>query len=149
LGNQVPCILVERKHLPFDAAGANKPYIGKRGQYVPPYPDGTNIWQFTTAKDTKFVRVHVDGGNAPGNFLLLSEDEFQRLGGDAEAIRQYLRLKDKPQFISDVFVPAGTKMAAGVIGPQPKMGLYTSSGLQFELLQRIDSSFFRNGRLLK
>ena len=133
----------------IDATAANKNYVGKRGVYVPPYPEGTNAWTFVTTRETKFVRVHVRETNAPGNFLLLSETEFKSLGGDAEAIRRYLRLRDKPGYVSEVRVPAGTKMAVGVIGPQPKMDLRSSSGVQFELLDRIHPTCFYNPRPIK
>ena len=77
------------------------------------------------------------------------EKDFERLKGDPEAIRKYLRLKDRPEHISDVHVPAGTKMRAGIIGPQPKMGFYSSSGVQFQLLDDIPGTAFTNPRPIK
>jgi hypothetical protein len=134
----------------INATDANKRYTGRRGKYNPPYPEGSNVWDFTTDKETKFVRIHVNETEPAGGFLLLSEKEFARLGGDAEAIRRYLRLKDRPGFVSDVRVPARTKMRAGIIGLQPKLGFNSSSGVQFELLTDIPkTSFGHNVRPLK
>lgn len=134
----------------IDAAEANKRYVGKPGNYVPPYPEGSDVWKFKTAADAKFVRVHLDEAEPKGRFLLLSELEFNHLGGDAEAIRQYLRLEKKPAFVTDVYVPAGTEMQAGVVGAQPKLGLPTSSrAIQFELVDKIPEKSYLNTRPIK
>lgn len=115
---------------------------------MPPYPTGSGVRTFTTAQDIQFVRVHLDEASITGSFLV-REKEIAHLSGNSEAIRAYLGLKDKPAYISDVLVPAGTRMQMGYVGPQPNFGLCNTSGFQYQLLERIPSSSFTNSRPLK
>ncbi|MCU7937689.1 MAG: hypothetical protein KZQ99_23045 [Candidatus Thiodiazotropha sp. (ex Dulcina madagascariensis)] len=78
----------------------------------------------------------------------MREKEIAHLNGDAEKIRVYLGLKDKPAFISDVKVPVTTQMQIGRIGAQPNFGLEQNSGFQYQLLQEIPKSSFSNTRAL-
>jgi hypothetical protein len=135
----------------ISSAEANAPFISdvaKAQGWYPPYADGPGVRTFTTADDLSFVRVHTEEGNAPGGFLV-RQDEIAHLGNDPAAIQNYLGLKDTPAYISNVTVPAGTRMQVGIIGPQPNFGLYTNSGMQYQLLEQIPRSSFYNTRPLQ
>lgn len=103
---------------------------------------------FSAADNLDFVRVHVKENRPQGSFLV-REKEIAHLNGDAEKIRVYLGLKDKPAFISDVKVPVRTQLQTGRIGAQPNFGLDQTSGFQYQLLQEIPKSSFSNTRALK
>ncbi len=116
--------------------------------WLPPYPNSAGVRSFTTADDLDFVRVHVRENKPQGGFLV-REKEIAHLNGDAEKIRVYLGLRDKPAFISDVRVPANTQMQTGRIGAQPNFGLNQTSGFQYQLLDEIPKSSFSNTRVLR
>jgi len=135
----------------ISSAEANAPFISDAGTaqgWYPPYAEGPGVRTFATADDLPFVRLHTEEGNAPGGFLVRQE-EISHLGNDSAAIRNYLGLKDTPAYISDVTVPAGTKMQGGIIGPQPNFGLFKNSGMQYQLLEQIPRSSFYNTRPLQ
>jgi hypothetical protein len=135
----------------ISASEANGPFISPKAAaegWLPPYAQGPGVRTFTTADELSFVRVHVDPTKPQGSFLV-REKEIAHLNGNAEAIGNYLGLKNTPAFISDVFVPSGTRMQAGVIGPQPNFGLRTNSGFQYQILDQIPSTSFRNTRAIK
>jgi hypothetical protein len=131
----------------ISAAEANS-FTPKSEIWAPPFPEWPGVRTFTTADELPFVRVHVDPAKPQGGFLV-RESEIAHLNGDAEAIRAYLALDRTPAYISDVFVPSGTRMQVGVIGPQPNFGVYTNSGFQYQLLDQIPGSSFRNTRPLR
>ncbi|MHB1222260.1 MAG: hypothetical protein ACYC0J_09720 [Gammaproteobacteria bacterium] len=54
-----------------------------------------------------------------------------------------------PTNIADVYVPESSKLLVGRIGEQPNFGLTTSSGFQYQLLDQIPRSSFRNIRPLQ
>ncbi|WP_460501040.1 hypothetical protein, partial [Dyella jejuensis] len=135
----------------ISSAEANAPFISDAATaqgWQPPYADGPGVRTFTTADDLPFVRLHTEADNAPGGFLV-RQDEIAQLGNDPQAIQNYLGLKDTPAYISNVNVPVGTRMQAGIIGPQPNFGLYTNSGMQYQLLEQISTSSFYNTRPLQ
>ncbi len=127
----------------ISGAEANKPFISYEALaqgWLPPYTNSAGVRTFTTADDFDgFVRVHVKENKPQGGFLV-REKEIAHLNGDAEKIRVYLGLKDKPAFISDVKVPANIKMQTGRIGAQPNFGLDQTSGFQYQLLEEIPKS---------
>jgi len=131
----------------ISAAEANS-FTPKSEIWAPPFPEWPGVRTFTTADELPFVRVHVDPAKPQGGFLV-RESEIAHLNGNAEAIRAYLALDRTPAYISDVFVPSGTRMQVGVIGPQPNFGVYTNSGFQYQLLDQIPGSSFRNTRPLR
>jgi hypothetical protein len=64
-------------------------------------------------------------------------------------IQQHLALPRVPEYISDVYVPAGTRMQMGRVGAQPAFGVPNNGGVQYQLLDTIPSPSFRNMRRLK
>lgn len=64
-------------------------------------------------------------------------------------IQQHLALPTVPTHIVDVTIPPGTRMQTGKVAPQPNFGALKKGGTQYELLDRIPSSNFKNMRPLK
>lgn len=53
-------------------------------------------------------------------------------------------MPDHPTHVSDVHVPVGTRVRVGKVAPQEGRG--TGGAYQYELLQRLRESAFRNTR---
>ncbi len=79
--------------------------------YKPPYKPGTQVTEFTVKSDDKFVRVHGED-NAARPWMMRKEAVE---GLTAEQIQRKYSLPSKPQFMSDVDVPAGTRMRTGKV----------------------------------
>jgi len=127
----------------ISAADANKSFI-ERG-WNAPYDSSTQVRQFTTVKEVEFVRGHTES-NVAGQFMVRA-DEIK--GMTAQQILQHLALPSIPTHISDVKVPAGTKMQVGTVAPQPLFGAPNKGGTQYQLLQQIPLNNFYNTRPLK
>ncbi len=136
----------------ISAAEANAPFrspIAQAEGWSPPYPEPSGVRTFSTARELDgFVRLHTSASNPAGGFVVRAK-EIAHLGDDAMAIRTYVGLKEVPGFMSDVRIPASTRMQAGIIGPQPNFGLTVKSGFQYQLLDRIPVSSFTNTRALR
>ena len=102
----------------------------------PPFVQDSTIRIVTTSEGAEipFKRVHVDADDPVGRFLV-RESEIAHLGNDAEKIRVYLGLKDKPNYISDVHIPGNIDLNVGRIGAQPNFGLNSTSGFQYQIDQ--------------
>jgi hypothetical protein len=92
-----------------------------------------------------FVRVH-GPLNQQGRFLVRAKEIA---GMTPEQIQQHLALPFKPTFISDVAVPAGTRMQMGWVGSQPAFGAPNPHGIQYQLIDSIPASSFSNMRPLR
>ena len=91
------------------AADVNADHAAKGNQ--PPYKTGTQVVEYTTKEADQFVRVHGDG-NAARPWLMRKEAVE---GLTAEQIQRKYSLPSKPTFISDVEVPAGTRIRTGKV----------------------------------
>ena len=99
--------------------------------------------EFVAGREMRFVRVHGEGNKARS--WMMRADEVEGLS--AAQIRNKFALPDVPTHISDVHVPAGTKIRAGKVAPQEGWGI--GGAYQYELLQRLRESAFRNTRPLQ
>lgn len=127
----------------ISAKDANASFIEKG--WNAPYDSSTQVRQFTTANNVQFVRVHTSN-NVGGQFMVRS-DEIK--GMTPQQIQQHLGLPTVPTHISDVKVPAGTKMQVGTVAPQPDFGAPNKGGTQYQLLDKIPLESFYNTRPLK
>jgi len=117
---------------------ANAPHIAKGNR--PPYALGTRARDIVLEKERAFVRVHGEGNKARS--WMMREREIQGLS--PTQIKDKFALPEMPTHISDVHVPAGTKIRTGTVGAQEGWG--TGGGIQYELLERLPESAFRNTR---
>ena len=76
---------------------------------------------------------------------MMRADEIKGLS--PAQIRDKFALPDLPTHISDVHVPAGTRIRVGTVGAQNGWG--AGGGTQYELLQRLSEDAFRNMRRLE
>lgn len=105
--------------------------------WSPPYKPGTRVTEFTTTVDDTYVRVHGDT-NMARSWMMKSEAIH---GLTPAEIKSKFALPELPTFMSEVFVPAGTRVRTGVVNPVfGGMGNAT----QYELLQRLPTSAFKN-----
>lgn len=131
----------------ISAAEANKPHIDSG--WNPPYDPSAQVRQFTTTSkiEGEFVRVYAEGVNNPQGSFLVRANEIR--GMSPVQIQQHLALPTVPTHIVDVTIPPGTRMQTGKVAPQPNFGALKKGGTQYELLDRIPSSNFKNMRPLK
>lgn len=122
------------------------PNVLKDG-WLPPYPSGLSLRELTASQETQFARVFTD--DDPIGRFLVRYKEIAHIIDDPEAIRIHLGLKDMPTHIADVYVPPSTRLLVGRIGAQPTFGLAAESGFQYQLLEQIPRSSFRNIRPLQ
>ena len=131
----------------ISATEANKPHIASG--WNPPYDSSAQVRQFTTTSmiEGQFVRVYAEGVNNPQGSFLVRASEIR--GMTPVQIQQHLALPTVPTHIVDVTIPPGTRMQTGKVAPQPDFGALNKGGTQYELLDRIPSSNFKNMRPLK
>lgn len=131
----------------INAADTNKSFI-ERG-WNAPYDPSTQVRQFTTKSkiEGEFVRVYAEGINKPTGSFLVRSDETK--GMTPQQIQQHLALPSVPTHIADVTIPAGTKMQTGKVARQPDFGAPNKGRIQYELLDRIPETNFKNMRPLK
>lgn len=113
----------------------------------PPHSTGSGLRSYVSQRPERFVRVHTEG-NHKGSFIV-REKEIARFGNDPRKIQQHLGLKDTPTHISDVDVPANTRMQMSVIGEQKDFGKESAEGFQYILMDKIPDESFKNTRELK
>jgi len=118
---------------------ANKPHI-KSGDR-PPY-SGLRAQEIILKQETVFVRVHNE--NLLGSWLMRKKDID---GLTAQQIKDKFALPDLPTKISEIYVPAGTRVRVGIAAPQKGWGI--GGGTQYELIDKIPVNSFRNTRELK
>jgi filamentous hemagglutinin len=124
------------------SSDANARWVAKG--WEKPYLNGSRVRSFETGAEMQFVRVH-GVGNRPGAFVVRAKEIA---GMSPKQIQQHLALPKIPTHISDVVVPAGTRMNMGRVAPQPKFGVTKTQGIQYELLDEIPGSSFQNTRPL-
>ncbi|MFG6415074.1 hypothetical protein ACG02S_14335 [Roseateles sp. DC23W] len=132
-----------------NAAVVNIPYLDKAALekgWKGPGSLKSGPRNYVSQRTERFVRVHTDK-NRPGGSFMVREKEIAHLGNDAEKIRVYLGLPYKPQFISDVDVPAGTQMQVSVIGKN--FDKETAEGFQYITMDELPREAYTNTRELK
>ena len=125
---------------PLSAADANAPHLAKGN--LAPYAEGTRARDIVLQQERVFSRVHGEGNQAKSWMMRPHEIE----GLTPIQIQNKFALPELPSFISDVHVPAGSRVRVGTVAPQTNWGAGGST--QYELLQRLPSSSFQNMRPL-
>ena len=112
--------------------------------YKPPYKSGTQVTEFTVKLDDKFVRVH--GEDNAARPWMMRKEAIEGL--TAEQIQRKYSLPSKPQFVSDVDVPAGTRMRTGQVESNFELqGGGGSGATQYEWLDtRVPPTVISNTR---
>ncbi len=123
------------------ASEANYPHILRGNR--PPYAIGTRARDIILENDRVFVRVH-GPENQPRSWLMRVEEVE---GLTSLQIKDKFALPELPEYISDVHVPAGTRLRVGRVGAQ--VGWGEGGAIQYELLDRLLESSFKNMRLLE
>jgi hypothetical protein len=125
----------------LSAETANAPHIAVGRQ--PPYAAATVARDIMLKEDRVFVRVHGEGNQQRS--WLMRPHEIDGL--TPKQIQERFALPEVPAYLSDVHVPAGTRLRVGTVGEQPGWG--TGGATQYELLERLPSAAFQNTRPLK
>jgi hypothetical protein len=105
--------------------------------WAPPYKPGTRVTEFTNTMDDIYVRVH--GENNMARSWMMKQEAIKGL--TPAQIKSKFALPELPTFMSEVSVPAGTRIRTGVVNP-----VFGGIGnaTQYELLQRLPTSAFKN-----
>lgn len=129
------------------AEEANAAFVAKHPTWEAPYQPGTQVIHFTAKNGDHFVRVHFGEAKAAGEWLL-RRDALNGL--TPEQIQIKYSLPNVPTHISDVYVPAGTKMSRGRVGDILKKvsDIETAStpegAVQYKLEEHISKGSFKN-----
>ena len=91
------------------AAAVNAEHMAKGRQ--PPYKQGTRVTEYTTKGDEQFVRVH--GTDNKARPWMMRKEAVDGL--TAKQIQRKYSLPSTPTRISDVHVPAGTRIRTGKV----------------------------------
>ncbi len=126
---------------PLTARRANAPHIAKGNR--PPYAPGTTVRDIILKEDRIFVRVHGEGNKARA--WIMRPNEIRGL--TPAQIKDKFSLPEIPIYISEVHVPAGTRLRVGTVGKQRGWG--TGGAMQYELLERLPGSAYKNTRRLQ
>ncbi len=105
--------------------------------WSPPYKPDTRVTEFTSTIDETFVRVH--GANNMARSWMMKREAIEGL--TATQIQAKYALPELPTFMSEVLVPAGTRIRTGVVNP---IFGGTGNATQYELLQHLSKSAFSN-----
>jgi filamentous hemagglutinin len=105
--------------------------------WEPPYKPVTRVTEFTTTVDDVYVRVHGETNKARS--WMMKREAIEGL--TPQQIQSKYALPEVPTFISEVHVPSGTRIRAGMVNP-----VFDGVGnaTQYELLQRLPESVFKN-----
>jgi hypothetical protein len=105
--------------------------------WSPPYKPGTRVTEFTNTMDDTYVRVH--GENNMARSWMMKPEAIKGL--TPAQIKSKFALPELPTFMSEISVPAGTRIRTGVVNP-----VFGGIGnaTQYELLQRLPTSAFKN-----
>ena len=103
--------------------------------------------KFTSQDTIQLVSIHTHADN-PADGFLVRDSDIASLKNDAKMISTYLSLKETSDFISDVEVPPNTKIQVGIIALPTNFTLPINSAIQYQLLEQIPTSCFKNTRPL-
>ena len=111
-------------------------------EWEPPYKPGTKVIEFTNTQDEVFVRVHGETNKARS--WMMKKEAIEGL--KPMEIKSKYALPELPDYISEVHVPAGTRIRSGKVNP-----VFGGQGnaKQYELLQRLPESVFKNTKRIK
>jgi RHS repeat-associated protein len=107
-----------------------------------PYDTSKSVQKFVTTKSEQFVRVST-ADNVAGKFMMKEKDIK---GLTPQQMKNKFSLPYVPTTISDVTVPANTKMREGTAAAIKGFG--KGGGKQYEILQKIPLKNFKNSRKL-
>ncbi len=115
----------------------------KQGDIKSPWKSGSDVLEYTTEEAEQFVRIHGDD-NAVGGWMMKKEDLMNTDGTmmSPSQMKDRFALPELPTKISDVTVPAGTKMRTGEAGAVDGWG--SGGGTQYQAADRIDGSAISN-----
>jgi hypothetical protein len=130
----------EPMEISISADEANLEHIHKGRQA--PY-GGTRAREIILENDTIFVRVHGEK-NQTRSWMMRAKDIE---GLTARQIKDKFALPELPKYISDVYVPKGTRIITGKVALQKGWG--KGGGIQYELKDELPTSAWKNRRLLK
>ena len=136
----VPSRAINVVATPADEVNAS--VLANNPNYTAPFTPGTVVSEFVTGEQMQLVRVSTRA-NVEGGWLARAKDIE---GLNAEQIAQKLNLTYTPTVVSDVNVPAGTRLQVGEINPQ--VGGPNTHTLQYRLLSDIPNSSYTNTRSL-
>lgn len=120
------------------SAEANAPHIAAGRQ--PPYAEGSAARDIVLNRERVLVRVHGETNQARS--WLMRPEDIQGL--TAQQIMDKFALPELPQYVSDVYIPAGTRVRVGIVAEQPGWG--RGGSIQYELQERLPAAAFRNRR---
>ncbi|WP_429069259.1 DUF637 domain-containing protein [Aeromonas dhakensis] len=107
--------------------------------WQPPYKPGTRVTEFKSTVDEVYVRVH--GEHNKARSWMMKKEALEGL--TPEQIKSKYALPELPTYMSEVNVPAGTKVRTGTVNPLPAFN-GIGNATQYELLQRLPESAFTN-----
>ncbi len=110
--------------------------------YMPPYQRGTRVTEYTTVHSDQFVRVH--GERNAARSWMMRREAVQGLSPE-EIARKY-SLPEIPTHISDVNVPAGTRVRTGRVADN--FG-GNQGAIQYQWLGRVPEDAITNTRPLR
>lgn len=102
----------------------------------PPYADGHHARVICLERERIFVRVH-GKGNQVKEWLMRPEDIE---GLTAEEIKNKFAIPKLPKYISEVHVPSGTYLRAGIAATQTEWG--EGGAIQYEILSTLEKTWF-------
>lgn len=105
--------------------------------WSPPYKPGTTVTEFTSTVDDAYVRVHRENNMARS--WMMKREAIEGL--TPEQIKSKYALPELPTHVSEVYVPAGTRIRSGTAN---SVFGGTGNATQYELLQRLPTSAFKN-----
>jgi hypothetical protein len=120
---------------------ANEINDGYPDEMQPPYASGTMTIEFETGALDEFVRVHRAENQARS--WMVRQNAIDGL--DSSEIQDRLSLPREPVYVSDVEVPAGTRIRTGTI--EANFGGQRGA-TQYELMDDLDAERFHNRRQL-
>ncbi|MCF6285262.1 MAG: RHS repeat-associated core domain-containing protein [Candidatus Hydrogenedentes bacterium] len=106
--------------------------------YNPPYKPKTQVFEFTTIVDDVYVRLH--GKDNMARSWLMKREAVAGL--TPAQLKAKYSLPDLPTHLSDVHVPAGTRVRTGKINPLPQYG-GIGTATQYQLLDDLPDSAYR------
>lgn len=109
--------------------------------YNPPYKPGTRVTEYTTASDDVFVRVHGEGNSARS--WMMRKEAIDGLS--PEEIAKKYSLPDVPTHVSNVNVPAGSRIRTGRVAEN--FG-GNEGAIQYQWLGRVPEGAISNTRSL-
>lgn len=105
--------------------------------WSPPYKPGTRVTEFTNTVNDVYVRVH--GETNMARSWMMKPEAIEGL--TPAQIKSKFALPELPTFMSEVSVPAGTRIRTGIVNP---VFGGVGNATQYELLQRLPTSAFNN-----